>query len=121
MRTAVSLYAREDVVRAWPGGTGQSKLGANYCAPTRIAAEAQEKGYDQVLWLFGDAAEITEVGAMNILMVFKQDDGCECRNLDQTETSESTSKLTTLNALLRHKQHTKWRLPHWTPTTCCQV
>jgi branched-chain amino acid aminotransferase len=36
---------------------------------------AAKKGYDQVLWLLGDDEKITEVGAMNIFVVVKRDDG----------------------------------------------
>lgn len=31
--------------------------------------EAQEKDYSQILWLFGDNEEVTEVGAMNVFFV----------------------------------------------------
>jgi len=36
---------------------------------------AAKKGYDQVLWLLGDDDKVTEVGAMNIFVVVKRDDG----------------------------------------------
>jgi branched-chain amino acid aminotransferase len=32
------------------------------------AAEAAAKGYSQILWLFGDNDEVTEVGAMNFFV-----------------------------------------------------
>jgi hypothetical protein len=32
-------------------------------------------GYDQILWLLGDDKKITEVGAMNIFLIVKCDDG----------------------------------------------
>ncbi|KAF7381647.1 hypothetical protein HZH66_014041 [Vespula vulgaris] len=37
--------------------------------------KALKKGYQQVLWLYGEHNEITEVGAMNIFMVYLNDDG----------------------------------------------
>ena len=41
------------------------------------AAEAGERGYSQVLWLFGDNHEITEVGSMNVFFVWVNDDGAK--------------------------------------------
>jgi len=36
-----------------------------------------QKGYDQILWLFGPEGEerLTEVGAMNVFVVVDRDDG----------------------------------------------
>lgn len=68
---AVSLQASEHAVRAWPGGVGNKKLGANY-APTIVPQDqAAEKGYEQVLWLFGEDEIVTEAGTMNAFFVFK--------------------------------------------------
>lgn len=67
----VSLLARTDIVRAWPGGTGCYKLAANYAGATQPAVEAQQLGYHQVLWLFGADRQLTEVGAMNLFVVFR--------------------------------------------------
>lgn len=39
------------------------------------AAEAGERGYSQVLWLFGDDHEITEVGSMNVFFVLVNESG----------------------------------------------
>mmetsp|Transcript_11685 Transcript_11685/g.17615 ORF Transcript_11685/g.17615 Transcript_11685/m.17615 type:complete len:392 (-) Transcript_11685:168-1343(-) len=63
----VRLTADTKQVRAWPGGTGNSKVGGNYGPTMKPAAEAAERGYQQVLWLFDDT--ITEVGAMNVFFV----------------------------------------------------
>jgi len=66
----VSLLAEETYIRAAMGGVGEAKAAGNYAAalyPTRLA---NQKGYDQVLWL--DAKEfkyIQEVGTMNIFFV----------------------------------------------------
>jgi branched-chain amino acid aminotransferase len=65
----VRLTADTSFVRAWPGGTGNSKVGGNYAPTMKPAAEAIESGYSQVLWLFGDNHEVTEVGSMNLFFV----------------------------------------------------
>lgn len=68
----VTLLADEDNVRAWPGGVGNVKVGGNYAPTIDVGAKAMAKGYSQVLWLYGDAHEITEVGAMNIFFLMKK-------------------------------------------------
>jgi len=55
--------------RAFPGGTGNTKVGGNYAPTMKPAAEAASQGYAQVLWMLDD--DITEVGAMNIFFLFK--------------------------------------------------
>ncbi|KAI6657759.1 hypothetical protein LOD99_502 [Oopsacas minuta] len=72
---AVSLYADEKAVRAWPGGAGSSKLGANYAPTVARQVEAAENGCVQVLWLFGDDHELTEVGTMNIFAFWENQRG----------------------------------------------
>ena len=62
----VRLTADTPYVRAWPGGTGNSKVGGNYASTMKPAAEAFNDGYSQILWLFGENDEVTEVGAMNV-------------------------------------------------------
>ncbi|KAK9465258.1 aminotransferase [Lipomyces arxii] len=72
---AVRLEATDYAIRAWPGGVGDKKLGANYAPgilPQRLAAS---RGYQQNLWLFGDEGYVTEVGTMNAFFVFKLEDG----------------------------------------------
>ncbi|VVT54585.1 uncharacterized protein SAPINGB_P004149 [Magnusiomyces paraingens] len=62
----------KDAVRAWPGGFGSSKLGANYGPTLREHSIAQKDGYDQVLWLFGEEERlVTEAGASNFVAVWK--------------------------------------------------
>ena len=66
----VSLYAETDYIRAAEGGIGEAKAAGNYSASLLPARKANEKGYDQILWL--DAKEfkyIQEVGTMNIFFV----------------------------------------------------
>ena len=71
----VKLTTDTPYVRAWPGGTGQSKVGGNYAATMKAGWEAAEAGYNQVLWLFGDDDQVTEVGAMNVFFVFQNENG----------------------------------------------
>ena len=68
----LKLYASQpDTIRAWPGGFGYAKLGANY-GPSLVAhSQAQELGFDQVLWLFGEDRQVTEAGASNFFIVWE--------------------------------------------------
>jgi len=61
--------------RAWPGGTGGSKLGANYAPGILPQAEAAKKGFSQILWLFGPELQVTEVGTMNIFFFWNKPGG----------------------------------------------
>lgn len=72
---AVSLEATDYAVRAWPGGVGDKKLGANYAPCVKPQLEAAQRGYQQNLWLFGEEGYVTEVGTMNVFFVFKNADG----------------------------------------------
>jgi branched-chain amino acid aminotransferase len=65
------LASSEDSIRAWPGGFGFAKVGANYGPSLMAQKEAQTKGYDQILWLFGKEAYVTEAGASNFFCVIK--------------------------------------------------
>lgn len=68
---AVRLEATDYATRAWPGGTGDKKLGANYAPCIKPQREAASRGYQQNLWLFGPEGKVTEVGTMNAFFVFK--------------------------------------------------
>ena len=70
---AISLEATSYAVRAWPGGVGDKKLGANYAPCIVPQMQAATRGFHQNLWLFLDRAEngemeeyVTEVGTMNL-------------------------------------------------------
>ncbi|KAH9261721.1 hypothetical protein BASA81_000377 [Batrachochytrium salamandrivorans] len=63
----VNLLAEEKAVRAWVGGTGEAKIGANYAIALGPQTQAQRQGHSQVLWLFND--QLTEVGTMNLFVV----------------------------------------------------
>lgn len=71
----VNLLADPNYVRAWPGGSGYTKMGSNY-APTLWTQKLAEKSNcHQCLWLFGEDHEITEVGAMNLFILLKNEAG----------------------------------------------
>lgn len=66
----VKLLAETTYVRAVKGGTGEAKAAGNYAASLLQAKLAQEKGFDQVMWLDGvHFEEIQEVGTMNLMFV----------------------------------------------------
>ena len=71
----VSLLAISENVRAWPSGTGGHKVGGNYSPGFLPQQIVSSPGYDQVLWLFGKDAQVTETGGMNFIVVVKWDDG----------------------------------------------
>eukprot|EP01147_Barroeca_monosierra_P002620 gene2620-5522_t len=73
----VRLLADPKYVRAWPGGMGDTKCGGNYAPTILPQQQAAERGCQQVLWLFGDDEQVTEVGTMNLFMHWKNDDGIE--------------------------------------------
>lgn len=69
------LASQDDMCRAWPGGFGYAKVGANY-GPSLVAqGEARKRGYHQILWLFGDDCTITEAGASNFFVVWRTKEG----------------------------------------------
>ena len=68
---AVSLQATDYAVRAWPGGVGNKKLGANYAPCIVPQLQAARNGFHQNLWLFGEEEIITEVGTMNLFVAIK--------------------------------------------------
>lgn len=69
------LASRDDMVRAWPGGFGFAKVGANYGPGFIAQTEAKERGYDQTLWLLGQQNEVTEAGASNFFVLWKTREG----------------------------------------------
>lgn len=80
---AISLEATTYAVRAWPGGVGASKLGANYAPCIVPQMQAATRGFHQNLWLFEDVDPttgkkedfVTEVGTMNLFMAFVNAEG----------------------------------------------
>ncbi|ODM98426.1 Branched-chain-amino-acid aminotransferase, cytosolic [Orchesella cincta] len=71
----VSLYADPKYVRAWPGGCGDQKLGSNYGPTVFVQKTAEARGQQQVLWLYGEDHQLTEVGTMNIFFVVRNANG----------------------------------------------
>ncbi|KAI8944567.1 branched-chain amino acid aminotransferase [Xylaria longipes] len=68
---AVALEATDYAVRAWPGGVGDKKLGANYAPCVLPQLEAASRGFQQNLWLFGEEQYVTEVGTMNLFVALR--------------------------------------------------
>ena len=65
------LASKDDMCRAWPGGFGYAKVGANY-GPSLVAqGEARALGFHQILWLFGEVGYVTEAGASNFFVVWR--------------------------------------------------
>ncbi|XP_077123314.1 branched-chain-amino-acid aminotransferase, cytosolic isoform X4 [Ranitomeya variabilis] len=73
--TPISLWADPKYVRAWKGGTGDSKIGGNYGNSLFAQYEAQGYGCQQVLWLYGEDEQITEVGTMNLFLFWTNENG----------------------------------------------
>lgn len=69
------LASKNDIVRAWPGGFGYAKVGANYGPSLMAQQEARSRGYDQVLWLLGNESFVTEAGASNFFIIWRTKDG----------------------------------------------
>lgn len=65
------LASGEDSIRAWPGGFGYAKLGANYGPSLAAQGQALDMGFNQVLWLFGPDRQVTEAGASNFFIVWE--------------------------------------------------
>jgi branched-chain amino acid aminotransferase len=66
----IRLLAEERFVRAFPGGTGDSKAAGNYAGGLLAARLAQEQGFHNVLWLDGaERRYVEESGVMNVFFV----------------------------------------------------
>jgi branched-chain amino acid aminotransferase len=65
----------DEYIRAAPGGTGAFKVGANYAVTVLPQKAAAKRGYVQNLWLHGPEHWLTEVGTMNMFVVFRRADG----------------------------------------------
>jgi branched-chain amino acid aminotransferase len=70
----VDVVVCERYVRAFPGGTGDTKPAGNYAAGLLADQEAREAGFTSVMWL--DAQEhryVEECGIMNVFFVIGED------------------------------------------------
>ncbi|KAF9692160.1 hypothetical protein EKO04_010098 [Ascochyta lentis] len=65
----------EKSVRAWPGGSGNRKIAANYGPTLQLHKLAQQHGFDQVLWLYGQEGWVTEAGGTNFFVIWKSKTG----------------------------------------------
>ena len=65
----------EDMIRAWVGGFGYAKVGANYGPSLLATNEARERGFGQILWLYGPEGFCTEAGASNFFVVWRTKEG----------------------------------------------
>ncbi|GFR94109.1 branched-chain-amino-acid aminotransferase, partial [Elysia marginata] len=75
---AIKLLADPQYVRAWPGGCGAFKMGSNYAPTVAVQAFAQkEHNCQQVLWLYGDDHQMTEIGTMNLFVYWINEQGEE--------------------------------------------
>ena len=67
----LKLRVEEKYVRSAPGGTGFAKTGGNYAASLLPIKQAQDAGYDNIIWLDARSMEyVEEMGAMNIAFVY---------------------------------------------------
>lgn len=66
------LASDPELIRAWPGGFGGSKVGASY-GPAMVAqAKARQNDCGQTLWLYGKDKQVTEAGASNFFVVWRR-------------------------------------------------
>jgi len=66
----VGIYVEDKYVRAVRGGCGFAKTGGNYASSIRAGEVAEQKGFQQVLWLDGvEQKYVEEVGSMNMMFV----------------------------------------------------
>lgn len=66
----VRVVAEERYVRAFPGGTGDTKPAGNYGGSLLASGLAQQQGYHNVIWLDGrERRLVEECGMMNIVFV----------------------------------------------------
>jgi branched-chain amino acid aminotransferase len=66
----VTLWAETEYIRAAQGGTGEAKAAGNYAGALLPTKLANQRGFDQILWL--DAVEhkyVQEAGTMNLMFV----------------------------------------------------
>ncbi|GMR47121.1 hypothetical protein PMAYCL1PPCAC_17316, partial [Pristionchus mayeri] len=70
----IKLFANPKHIRAAPGGVGSFKMGCNY-APTVAITDKAAAYTAQCLWLSGEQQWITEAGAFNLFLYWKNTKG----------------------------------------------
>lgn len=60
------------MIRAWPGGFGNAKVGANYGPAIVASTETRHRGFHQILWLFGPEGYCTGAGGSNFFVLWKK-------------------------------------------------
>jgi len=66
------VKVEERYVRSAPGGVGSAKTGGNYAAALLPIKQAQDEGFDQIVWLDARTMKtIEEMGAMNLAFVYE--------------------------------------------------
>lgn len=69
------VTSKAEEIRAWPGGTGNFKVGPNYGPTLRNLGEAKARGFDMTLWLFGPDSQVTEAGSSNFFVIWRTASG----------------------------------------------
>ncbi|EFP00709.1 hypothetical protein CRE_21238 [Caenorhabditis remanei] len=70
----IRLLADPEMVRSWKGGVGQYKMGCNYAPTIFVGKMAAMHDCDQAMWLSGEDRLVTEAGAMNLFMLWTNED-----------------------------------------------
>ncbi|UMM38361.1 hypothetical protein L5515_009810 [Caenorhabditis briggsae] len=70
----IRLLADPEMVRSWKGGVGQYKMGCNYAPTIFVGKMAAMQGCDQAMWLSGEDRLVTEAGAMNLFMLWTNEE-----------------------------------------------
>jgi len=68
----LNLKVEQKYARSAPGGTGFAKTGGNYAAALLPIKQAQDEGFDQIIWLDAKTKScVEEMGAMNLAFVYE--------------------------------------------------
>lgn len=68
----ITVWVSQELVRAFPGGTGAAKFGGNYAAGFAAHMEAELHECDQVIFLGGpERTWIEELGGMNVAAILE--------------------------------------------------
>lgn len=66
----IKVITEQKLIRAVPGGTGETKTGGNYAGSLLASEQAKRKGFDQIIWLESpEFIKIQEAGMMNLFFV----------------------------------------------------